>query len=128
MNILLDTHAYLGALIDDPALSLAVRDELLDGDNRVFVSVASSWEIAIKFGLGKLALPRQPDLYLPPKRREAGFELLLIDEPEVCQVHRLPHHHRDPFDRLLVAQANCQGMIVATNDPLVAQYPVRTIW
>ena len=128
MNLLLDTHAYLWALLDAPDLSPTVRKQILSGRGRVYVSVASSWEIAIKFGIGKLALPGPPDHYLPEKRNQAGFELLLIDEPEVCQVHRLPDHHRDPFDRLLVAQANCYGLVIATNDPLIAQYPVRTIW
>ncbi len=128
MKILLDTHAFLWAITDDPNLSATVRQAVLRATNHVFVSVVSSWEASIKYGLGKLRLPQPPNRYLSTQRSQAGFDLLVIDEPEVCQVHLLPMIHRDPFDRLLVAQANCHGMTLATNDPIFAQYPVQTIW
>lgn len=128
MKLLLDTHTFLWCISDDPALSQTVRDEFEEASNDVFVSAASFWEISIKFALGKLPLPDAPDRYLPAQRTAAGIDLLPIDEPEVCQVHNLPPHHRDPFDRLLVAQANCYGLVLATDDPLVKRYPVRTIW
>ena len=128
MKLLLDTHAFLWSLLDDPGLSSATREAITLPGNDVFVSTASFWEIAIKFGLGKLPLPQEPDRYLPAKRRAAGIDLLKIDEAEVCQVHRLPRLHRDPFDRLLIAQANCYGLVIATNDPLIGRYPVQTMW
>lgn len=128
MKILLDTHTFLWAITNNAQLSVRVAQEIVTPNNEVFVSVASSWEISIKYSLGKLNLPQTPDQYLAAQRLKAGFELLLIDEPEVCQVHRLPTIHRDPFDRLLVAQASCYGMLLATNDPIFAQYPVRTLW
>jgi len=128
MKLLLDTCAFLWSILDDPQLSEGVRTAIEDEANEVAVSVGSFWEISIKYGLGKLPLPEEPDRYLPVKRTEAGFDLLPILEAEVCQIHRLPAIHRDPFDRLLVAQANCYGMVIATNDPLIGQYPVRTIW
>jgi len=128
MTLLLDTHTFLWAILDDPALSDRVRGQIETEAERVFVSVASFWEIAIKFGLGKLPLPEEPDHYLPAQQEAAGFERLLVDAPEVCQVHRLPPHHRDPFDRLLVAQANCHGMVIATDDDLIRRYPVQTTW
>ncbi len=128
MKILLDTHTFLWAITNNAQLSVRVAQEIVTPNNEVFVSVASSWEISIKYSLGKLNLPQTPDQYLAAQRLKAGFELLLIDEPEVCQVHRLPMIHRDPFDRLLVAQASCYGMLLATNDPIFAQYPVRTLW
>ena len=128
MKILLDTHTFLWAITNDPQLSATVRQEIVDPANEVFVSVASSWEISIKYGLGKLQLPQTPDQYLSQQRSKAGFDLLVIDEPEVCQVRRLPMVHRDPFDRLLVAQANCHGMRLATNDAIFSQYPVQTLW
>ncbi|HIC68264.1 MAG TPA: type II toxin-antitoxin system VapC family toxin, partial [Candidatus Latescibacteria bacterium] len=112
----------------DPSLSLATRDAIADPANEVYVSTASFWEIAIKYGLGKLSLPEEPDRYLPAQRTAAGFDLLTIGEAETCQVHRLPAIHQDPFDRLLVAQANCYGLIIATDDAVVQRYPVRTIW
>ena len=128
MKLLLDTHTFLWAIIDDPSLSLVTRDAIADPANEVYVSTASFWEIAIKYGLGKLPLPDEPDRYLPAQRTAAGFDLLTIGEAEVCQVHRLPAIHRDPFDRLLVAQANCYGLVIATDDAVVQRYPVRTIW
>ena len=128
MRLLLDTHTFLWCLIDDPALSQTVREGVEDGANEVLVSGASVWEISIKYGLGKLPLPDAPDRYLPAKRQAAGFDFLPIEEPEACLVHALPPHHRDPFDRILVAQANCYGLVIATNDPLIQRYPVRTIW
>lgn len=128
MKILLDTHTFLWSITNDRNLSARVIQEIVNAANEVFVSVASSWEITIKYGLGKLQLPQPPDQYLPKQRARAGFELLLIDEPEVCQIGRLPMIHRDPFDRLLVAQANCHGMVLATNDCVFTQYPVRTLW
>jgi PIN domain nuclease of toxin-antitoxin system len=128
VKILLDTHTFLWAITNNAQLSVRVAQEIVTPNNEVFVSVASSWEISIKYSLGKLNLPQTPDQYLAAQRLKAGFELLLIDEPEVCQVHRLPMIHRDPFDRLLVAQASCYGMLLATNDPIFAQYPVRTLW
>ena len=119
---------FLWAIIDDPSLSLATRDAIADPANEVYVSTASFWEIAIKYGLGKLPLPDEPDRYLPAQRIAAGFDLLAIGEAEACQVHRLHAIHRDPFDRLLVAQANCHGLAIATDDAVVQRYPVRTIW
>ncbi len=128
MKILLDTHTFLWSITSNPQLSEKVRQAIVSETNDVFLSVASSWEISIKYGLGKLSLPKPPDQYLSSQRTSAGIELLLIDEPEVCQVHRLPKIHRDPFDRLLVAQANCHGMKLATNDAVFAQYPVQILW
>jgi PIN domain nuclease of toxin-antitoxin system len=128
VKILLDTHTFLWAISNDSQLSTRVTQEIIDPANEVFVSVASSWEIAIKYFLGKLRLPQPPDQYLAPQRSMAGFELLVVDEPEVCQVHRLPTVHRAPFDRLLIAQANCYGMTLATNDSVFVHYPVRTLW
>lgn len=92
------------------------------------VSAVSFWEISIKHGLGKLPLPDEPGRYLPAKRIAAGFDLLPVDEPEACLVHSLPPHHRDPFDRLLIAQAVCYGLVIATNDPLIQSYSVRILW
>ena len=128
MNLLLDTHTFLWAIVDAPSLSETARNTIADARNKVFVSTASYWEISIKYGLGKLLLPAEPDRYLPAQRTAAGFDLLTIGEAEVCQIHRLPAIHRDPFDRLLIAQANCYGLVLATDNPVVSRYPVRTFW
>jgi len=128
VKYLLDTCTFLWAIADAPQLSKRVRTEILDPANEVSVSAVSFWEISIKFGLGKISLPEEPDRYLPAQRIAAGFDLLTIGEAAACQVHRLPALHRDPFDRLLVAQANCQGLVIATCDPLIQKYPVKTCW
>lgn len=128
MRLLLDTHTFLWVVTDDPALSKPARERILTAENEVWLSAASAWEIAIKFGLGKLPLPEEPDRYLPRVREASGIELLPIGEAEVCQIHRLPPIHRDPFDRLLVAQANCHGLVIVTDDPLIQRYPVQTTW
>jgi len=128
MRLLLDTHTFLWVVTDDPALSKPARERILTAENEVWLSAASAWEIAIKFGLGKLPLPEEPDRYLPRVREASGIELLAIGEAEVCQIHRLPPIHRDPFDRLLVAQANCHGLVIVTDDPLIQRYPVQTTW
>jgi PIN domain nuclease of toxin-antitoxin system len=128
MKLLLDTHSFLWMITDDPALSAAARDAITTTENEVWLSAASAWEIAIKYGLGKLPLPEEPDRYVPRMRERSGVDLLPIGEPEVCQLHRLPLIHRDPFDRVLVAQANCHGMVIVTDDPVVCRYPVQTLW
>ena len=128
MRLLVDTHAFLWLILDDPSLSDVARREIRSRDNEVWLSAASALEIAIKYGLGKLPLPEEPDRYVPRMRRRSGIEPLPIGEAEVCQIHRLPPIHRDPFDRLLVAQANCHGLIIVTDDPVVSRYPVQTLW
>ena len=128
MNFLLDTHAFLWFITDDPALSAKARSVIADGENEVWLSAASAWEITVKYGLGKLPLPDEPDRYVPLMRSRSGIELLPIGEVEVCQVHKLPPHHRDPFDRIIVAQANCHGMVIVTDDAMIGRYPVRTLW
>jgi PIN domain nuclease of toxin-antitoxin system len=128
MRLLVDTHAFLWLILDDPSLSDTARREIRSRDNEVWLSAASGWEIAIKYGLGKLPLPEEPDRYVSRMRRRSGIESLPIGEAEVCQIHRLPPIHRDPFDRLLVAQANCHGLVIVTDDPVVSRYPVQTLW
>jgi PIN domain nuclease of toxin-antitoxin system len=128
MHLLLDTHAFLWFITDDPALSVQARSAIADGENEVWLSAASAWEITVKHGLGKLPLPDEPDRYVPLMRSRSGIALLPIGEVEVCQVHKLPPHHRDPFDRILVAQANCHGMVIVTDDAMIGRYPVRTLW
>ena len=128
MKLLLDTCSFLWATSDSSRLSETVRDAILQTDNDVIVSAASFWEISIKYGLKKLTLPEDPAIYLPKIRIASGFEMMKIGEDEVSQVHRLPAIHRDPFDRILICQANCHGMVIATNDSTIQRYPVRTIW
>jgi PIN domain nuclease of toxin-antitoxin system len=98
-----------------------------DRRNVLLVSAASSWEIAIKYGLGRLPLPEPPEHYVPERLRIIGAEALAIEHTHSLAVAALPPLHRDPFDRLLVAQAGLLDVPILTADPQVAQYPVATL-
>ena len=121
MHVLLDTHVLLWALADDDRLSERARHLIADTDNTVHVSAACLWEIAIKHALGKGNMPLAPE---PALRwcREAGYGILAITAAHAVAVHSLPAHHRDPFDRIMVAQALCEPMRLITHDEQVAKY------
>jgi PIN domain nuclease of toxin-antitoxin system len=123
-RLLVDTHALLRWLADDPGLSTTARDALADPANDVRVSTASVWEIAIKRALDKLTAPDD----LPEHIEAAGFDWLPIGAEHAWRVRELPPHHRDPFDRLLVAQALVERMPVVTSDARFAAYGVDTRW
>lgn len=123
-RLLVDTHAVLWWLADDPALSSAARDAIADPANEPLVSAASIWEIAVKRSLGKLDAP---DDLLETVVHE-GFSWLPIGAAHAWQVRELPMHHRDPFDRLLAAQALMEGLPVVTADTRFRDYTVETRW
>ncbi|OWT79928.1 MULTISPECIES: type II toxin-antitoxin system VapC family toxin [unclassified Achromobacter] len=121
MNVLLDTHIALWAVQDNPSLTARAREIILSPDNKVHVSVASIWEIGIKFSAGRGEMPvsaNQAVGYF----RDAGFRILGVDAQHAIEVEKLPWHHKDPFDRLLVAQALTEPMRLLTHDALVARY------
>ena len=120
MRILLDTHIALWAVTGHASLSKQAKDTILDADD-VFVSVASTWEIAIKHALGKGGMPVSAEQALQAFR-DAGYAMLDIKPEHTLKVEKLPPIHKDPFDRMLVAQALCEPLILVTCDPLVAQY------
>jgi PIN domain nuclease of toxin-antitoxin system len=128
MDILLDTATFLWWTTSDKRLPAATANALRDPERRVWLSAASSWEIAIKHAMGKLPLPDDPMVFVPDRRAKYDIELLAIGELETLQVGKLPPLHRDPFDRLLVAQAITHGLQIATSDPRIRQYPCRWIW
>jgi PIN domain nuclease of toxin-antitoxin system len=128
MRLLLDTVTFLWLAEGDPKLSERAGGLIVDPANEVFLSSASSWEIAIKHGLGRLHLRVAPQDYVPEQRRLHRIEALPISEEEVLQVGKLPSLHRDPFDRVIVAQAIVYGMVVATPDEAIRKYPVRAVW
>lgn len=121
MRLLLDTHIALWALTDDPRLSARARALIEDPANQVAVSAASVWEIAIKHALGRGDMPISGEAALE-WFRQAGYDLLPVTPQHAAAVETLPDHHRDPFDRLLVAQAATEPMRLITRDPLVARY------
>ncbi|MEX0658472.1 MAG: type II toxin-antitoxin system VapC family toxin [Egibacteraceae bacterium] len=123
MNLLLDTHALLWALADEPTLANGARDAITDGRNRVLVSTVSVWEIVIKKALGKLHAPDD----LPQQLTSARLEPLEITITHALAVGDLPDHHTDPFDRMLVAQARTEGLTLVTRDARIAQYDVAVL-
>ena len=128
MRILLDTHCWLWLLarperLADPALAL-----VQDGSNDVFVSAACVWELAIKSALGKLVLPEPLSTFVPRRLTDQGLIGLPVTLEHAARVELLPHHHRDPFDRLLVAQAQVEELALLTVDPELAAYEVEILW
>jgi PIN domain nuclease of toxin-antitoxin system len=124
MRLLLDTHVFLWYITADPKLPAAFRTFSQDPTNEVYLSVASVWETVIKYHLGKLPLPAPPADYLPRQRDAHRVISLPIDDGAMSHLADLPLLHRDPFDRLLVAQALQHGLTIATVDPDLAAYSV----
>jgi PIN domain nuclease of toxin-antitoxin system len=128
VKLLLDTCTFLWLASDTGRVSQRARQLFEDPANDAYFSSVSGWEIAVKYGLGQLKLPQPPDRLVPSQREQRGITALPLDEESVLSVHRLPQLHRDPFDRMLICQAIVHGMAILTPDPLIAQYPVRTLW
>lgn len=128
MKFLLDTHCWLWWFANDPRLGEPARNLIGDGANAVYLSAASSWEIAIKTSLGKLTLPEPPERYVPSRLAAQGMRGLAIEHVHALKVASLPALHRDPFDRLIVAQAQVEGLPVLTVDENIAAYEVDAMW
>lgn len=123
MNLLLDTHVVLWWLDDPVLLSEAARDAIAEPENAVFVSAVVAWEIAIKRGLGKLSAPAD----LKAAIQSSGFQQLPVTIAHALATESLPFHHRDPFDRMLIAQAICEGFTLVTRDSNISPYEVSVI-
>ena len=128
MRALLDTHALLWWVVDDPRLSQRARHLLSDPGSDVYFSAASSWEIAIKVALGRVALPAPPRSLVPKILREQSIRPLDVTHAHALAVADLPSHHRDPFDRLLVTQARLEKLAVVSGDPIFRKYGTTVIW
>jgi PIN domain nuclease of toxin-antitoxin system len=128
VKVLLDTCTFLWLVEGDSALSGQARQAIVDPENEVFLSSASAWEIVIKHGLGRLELVDSPEVYVPRQRTLHRIDTLPIQESAILQIGKLPALHRDPFDRILVAQSIVHGCILATPDPLIRRYPVQFLW
>jgi len=122
-RLLLDTHVLLWWLSDDPQLGQATRQAISDPRNQVFISAASAWEISIKKSLGKLSAPDDMDSIVD----DEGFEPLPISFFHGEQAGMLPGHHKDPFDRMLIAQAQSEGLVLVTSDEKIANYGIKTM-
>ena len=122
-RLLLDTHVLLWWLSDDRRLGASAREVIADGRNEVFVSAVTTWEISIKRSLGKLTAPDNMDAVV----EHAGFGKLPVSLFHGDQAGRLPDIHRDPFDRMLVAQAQAEGLDLVTSDNYIPQYGVKVL-
>jgi PIN domain nuclease of toxin-antitoxin system len=124
MKLLLDTQIFLWFISADARLPVAWRDAICDSANAAYLSIASVWEAVIKSQLGKLPLPGPAEVYLPRERRRHSIRTMSISEATVIELAQLPPLHRDPFDRIIVAQARRHGLTLVTVDPVVKSYPV----
>jgi len=127
MKLLLDTHIFLWYISDDQRLQNDKRESIHDPDNEVYLSVVSVWEAIVKYQLGKLPLPEPPESYLPIQRERHQIASLTLDETSVSYLTKLPPIHRDPFDRMLICQANVHGLTIVTVDDIIPQYPVSVL-
>lgn len=128
MKVLLDTHVLLWWITDSDRLSERARQVMEDGANELYFSAGSGWEIAIKARLGKLRLPEEPERFIAEQLNLNAILPLPVHMSHALRVYNLPEHHRDPFDRLLVAQAQLEDLPILTSDSIIADYDVRIIW
>jgi PIN domain nuclease of toxin-antitoxin system len=128
MRALLDTHTLLWWVTNDSQLSQPVREIITNPENTIYFSVASSWEIIIKYNAGKLPLPEQAPQFIESSLKINRFESLSIELSHILQIHQLPDYHRDPFDRILVAQAQVENLLLLTIDHQIKRYPIQTFW
>ena len=128
MKLLLDTHAFLWWVEGAPALGRRAQAEVSNPDNEVCLSIASCWELAIKLSLGKLRIAQSLDRFIPEQLARNGFELCGVEFRHVARVADLPFHHRDPFDRLLVAQGLLDELAIVSADRVFRKYGVTVVW
>ncbi len=125
MNYLLDSHTFLWWVDDSRQLSDISREIIHDGSNRIFLSLASQWEIGIKVSIGRLEFPMDQ---LEDTVEQNGFELLAMTTKHIIESTSLPMHHRDPFDRMLIAQARLESLTLISKDAVFPDYDVALVW
>ena len=128
MRALLDTHTFLWWITDDHRLSSRVREIIGDGENELFLSTASGWEMAIKARLGRLELPEDIEHFIPEQMALNAISSLPVRMSHALHVYKLPNYHRDPFDRMLIAQARLEELPILTVDSQISRYSVKVIW
>ena len=125
MRLLLDTHIFLWLITGDSRVTEAMKADILNPANEVYLSVVSIWEITVKYQLGRLPLPEPPQSYLPVQRQRHQIASLSLDEASISQLVKLPSIHRDPFDRMLVCQALEHDLTIVTVDATLQSYPAQ---
>jgi PIN domain nuclease of toxin-antitoxin system len=128
VNVLLATHTFLWFALNDPQLSTTARSHIEDPANTKYISPASYWQIAIKMSVGKYSLTVPHDVFFDTTITDNGFIILHIEPRHTAALVTLPYHHRDPFDRMLVAQAIVEEMPLLSADPTLDAYPIRRVW
>ena len=128
MTLLLDTCTFVWLADEEHRLSDCAREVLADSSNILRLHQVSAWEIQVKYSLGKFPMPKPPRVAVPAALAQFGLEYRTLGDETVYFLERLPHLHRDPFDRLLIAHALHEGVPIVSPDPLIHQYPVRVIW
>lgn len=128
MNLLLDTHSFLWWIQGGTVLSERARQALEEARGTVYLSAASLWEMAIKIRLGKLRAPEPFDQFILRQVQDNRLEILPIHAQHVLATMNLPAHHRDPFDRLLIAQAQTEDLLLISRDAVFGHYDVKVLW
>lgn len=128
MKVLFDTHTFLWWITENSRLSATVQNIICDRNNQLFFSAASGWEIATKAQLGKLQIASSPIKFISDQLALNAIESLPIQLNHTLQIYNLPKHHKDPFDRILVAQSQLEDLPIMTLDPQIARYSVQVIW
>lgn len=128
MNYLLDTHAFLWFIADDPALSTTGKALIENPENAIYLSIASVWELGIKVSLGKLEMPSPFHIFMDSQLKQNSISLLGIDVEYIGRLVHLPFHHRDPFDRLIIAQSLVEAMPIIGKDEIFDAYGVKRLW
>ena len=128
MRILLDTQSWLWMLASPERFGKAALEMVQNPAHDLLLSAASAWEIAIKYTLGKLPLPEPPPVFIPSRMASSGVQPLVVSHTHASQVATLPPHHRDPFDRLLIAQAQIENVPILTSDKQFESYAVTVEW
>ena len=128
MRLLIDTHTFLWFAEDSPQLSPTARDLIIEAENEILLSTASAWEIAIKVSTGKLTLAQPFAIFLPDQLRRNDIELLPVSMAHIQHIATLPFHHKDPFDRMIVAQSVVESIPLISIDAVLDSYGVKRLW
>lgn len=127
MKLLLDTHSFLWYITNDPRLPVVAADAIREKSNEVYLSVVSVWELLVKVQIGKLEIPEPADEYLRDRREKHQIATLPIEKASLSHLRRLPLHHRDPFDRMLICQALHHDLTIVTVDEWFTRYDVKML-
>jgi PIN domain nuclease of toxin-antitoxin system len=127
-RLLLDTHTFLWWVSDAPEFKSTTKRAIANNKNECYLSVASCWEMAIKASIGKLRLAKPMERFITEQLAANGFALLNVDLRHAAKVETLPFYHRDPFDRLLIAQAMMEKLTIVSADRVFSKYGVKVLW